>query len=811
MLFGLTLSQVYQVDNNYEYVFKDLSSSQLCVWETLNGCMIAFDGDVVPPTDWSPDSEFVLPVSDDNSLDYELSLSKSVKECFIECKDDALEIGYLDCINDEKYVNVLNTFEKKFFQQFYFSKPIGFIYLLSFLVLFEFLSKQTLTRQSSIVMNKKTTQSISTFQSIIIIMFILTSLVDFSSASSCGLNSDCSIFLQTCSTNLCTCSVGSTWQNKQALPTGRCWHATVADDQTNIYVFGGQLPGNILTNTTYKYTSSNNVWSQLQNIPNILYQIDGVFINGKIYIPGDVNNPRLYVYTISTNTWQTFTNKQVDGTTNLIGRYGYQVQNIGTKIYLMGGIINGIGISNQVWVLDITTDLNSSLLIATWTPLTSMNASRYQFGSAVIVGKIYVAGGLSNNPALTRTVEVFDPTLNQWTFEDQIPSSDWSWMASSSGSAPNGKPVMWLVAGFYGGSYSGLTGYFDPSAASGQKWVISGLPSLSQRVWLSGALSSDGYFYVPGGLPNFGSPIANNQRLFVCLPPVDACWNVVCPSGETCVSGVCKCGSASSCSSSGQVCCNGQCKSLTEVDTCGSCSNDCTIRGFDLCCSGQCGCGSCNTICQSNQACSPTLGCLNCGYVTLPTSPINEGSPVSFVFNAIQTNQYYSAYIRAIINGKTITNSTVFTGSQTSLSLTFGGPGTATITYALASEGSSPCSETETTTIQVNDVLPQVSLNIPSKISTGQSFKANGTASEVGFWTRPSVILSINGVISTVICTVTPQSSLSTNTQYSYSCASIHMSSAGSYTIRAIANVSWGNQNLLSNYSQRTLTVGNNF
>ena len=149
--------------------------------------------------------------------------------------------------------------------------------------------------------------------------------------------------------------------------------------------------------------------------------------------------------------------------------------------------------------------------------------------------------------------------------------------------------------------------------------------------------------------------------------------------------------------------------------------------------------------------------------------------------------------------------------SKTSLSLTFGGPGTATITYAFSTQGSTPCSLSETTTIQVNDVLPQLTLNIPSKINTGQSFKANGTVSEVGFWTRPSVVLSINGVLSTAICSVTAQSTLSINTQYSFTCGSVQMSSAGSYTIRAIANVSWGSQNLLSNYSQKTLTVGNTF
>ena len=55
--------------------------------ETLNEFMIAFDGDLVTPPDSSPNFEFVSPVSHHISLDYELGLSKGVKECFIESKE----------------------------------------------------------------------------------------------------------------------------------------------------------------------------------------------------------------------------------------------------------------------------------------------------------------------------------------------------------------------------------------------------------------------------------------------------------------------------------------------------------------------------------------------------------------------------------------------------------------------------------------------------------------------------------------------------------------------------------------------------
>jgi len=115
-------------------------------------------------------------------------------------------------------------------------------------------------------------------------------------------------------------------------------------------------------------------------------------------------------------------------------------------------------------------------------------------------------------------------------------------MASSAGSSPNGKPVMYLAGGQVCTSTSscprsGLVAYFDPSAASGSRWTTSGLPTITPRYFISGALSSDGYFYVTGGTD--GSSQKINQRLFVCKPPDDPCWNVICQSNEVCVEGNC--------------------------------------------------------------------------------------------------------------------------------------------------------------------------------------------------------------------------------------------------------------------------------
>ena len=221
-----------------------------------------------------------------------------------------------------------------------------------------------------------------------IVLVIQSSFVSNSNAASCGPNSDCSIFLQTCSSDLCICDVGNNWQNPTQMQTIRRAQASVADNIGNVFVFGDYVSLFGLTNTAEKYLTSSNSWSYINPLPNPLANINGVFINDKIYIPGDINNPNLYIYTVSTGSWDIpLINKQSNGITNLDGRWGYQLCNIANNIYMIGGIINGGTYTNQLWVLDVTTDIDVTNGIAKWSQLTLMSLCRFGFASAVILGK----------------------------------------------------------------------------------------------------------------------------------------------------------------------------------------------------------------------------------------------------------------------------------------------------------------------------------------------------------------------------------------------------------------------------------------
>ena len=49
-----------------------------------------------------------------------------------------------------------------------------------------------------------------------------------------------------------------------------------------------------------------------------------------------------------------------------------------------------------------------------WTDVRSMNVERYFNAACVLQGKIFVVGGYSSVNKIEKTIECYDPELNQW-------------------------------------------------------------------------------------------------------------------------------------------------------------------------------------------------------------------------------------------------------------------------------------------------------------------------------------------------------------------------------------------------------------
>lgn len=320
-------------------------------------------------------------------------------------------------------------------------------------------------------------------------------------------------------------SGGESWETMAPMPSPRAFHAVVAGGPGLFAIGGSSTPDGLTpSNTNFRYNVSTNSWDTMAPMPASLTGIEGANINGKIYIPGGSTDNNTYVYDIANNSWAT-----IPANNGFTGRQHYGVVAMGTDLYVLGGIL-GSSSTTQVWKLDTVSE--------TWSAGTPMQKSRINFAAAAIGGEIYVAGGVAF-PGFTpdMTAEKFNGT--SWSYIAPVPDGGgiytrWSYLADGN---DNGK--LWLAAGRRDTDWNVLnhTGVYNPDDDS---WTTSPtLPTLStSRVYLDGAVASDGYFYVVGGRDSAASILFDqNERLLVTT--VSACsdedipWLSVDPSSGT--------------------------------------------------------------------------------------------------------------------------------------------------------------------------------------------------------------------------------------------------------------------------------------
>ncbi len=229
---------------------------------------------------------------------------------------------------------------------------------------------------------------------------------------------------------------------------------------SDVYIFGG---GNnsVITNTTYKYSTFNNIWSTLATMLTARAEMGVAEVNGIVYCiggwTGSVSNKN-EAYNISLNTWQTMANipnaitccyatslnnkvyvigstlgtttnyfYSYDPNTNSYSTLSTPTQNRGNarlvtynnKIYLVGGsYYNGsYNTSNKLDEYNPSTN--------TWTSKASIPISIQRSGVTIYNNKIYLFGGSTTSSTITplNSFYVYDFISNAWTTMSNLPFS----------------------------------------------------------------------------------------------------------------------------------------------------------------------------------------------------------------------------------------------------------------------------------------------------------------------------------------------------------------------------------------------------
>ncbi len=198
------------------------------------------------------------------------------------------------------------------------------------------------------------------------------------------------------------------WTTKAPLPTTSVFQATGVDGR--IYAFG--------KNETYVYDPTTNAWESKTPMPTPREYFDVAAVNGKIYVIGGVVGWAKIgtneVYDPATDSWET---KQHMPTS----RSQIEANAIGNQIYVMGGRTGEAGSTvGYTESYDVSAD--------SWSTKAPMLYPVTSSASAVVNGKIYVIGGqdeyLQNGKNLN-TVQIYDPSADQWHLGSPAPSVVW--------------------------------------------------------------------------------------------------------------------------------------------------------------------------------------------------------------------------------------------------------------------------------------------------------------------------------------------------------------------------------------------------
>jgi hypothetical protein len=259
----------------------------------------------------------------------------------------------------------------------------------------------------------------------------------------------------------------SHWQSgpAAALRTPLTRHVTVSDGRY-LYVLGGQKPA--LSDKLYRFDPAAGVWDNLAPMPVAYANTDGVYVDGRIYLPSGWAGESgyrgtHYSYAIPENSWSVRDPISSTGQITEPIAWGAAAPDESSAAYYYTGGRYASAIEVPLpytFRYDVASDdwdalqdmdtarfahraafLNGALYVAggvgeggqilasgerydpgtgSWTPTAELNLPRYRFGDAVGAdGRWYIFGGVISGTLTTPKTEVYDPQSDTWTLLDQ--------------------------------------------------------------------------------------------------------------------------------------------------------------------------------------------------------------------------------------------------------------------------------------------------------------------------------------------------------------------------------------------------------
>ncbi len=282
----------------------------------------------------------------------------------------------------------------------------------------------------------------------------------------------------------------------------------VAELDGKIYVLGGYPSTRVSVRTVQVYDTSTDTWELTTPLPRPTNHPMASSVNGKLYfIGGQVSASgsgpfldRVYEYDPATEEWTA----RADMPT---ARGGGVSAVIDGKIYVAGGRPPR---GHDFAVYDPAED--------TWTPLPDMPTDRNHLAAAAIDGKMYVVGGRFGagfSSRMTNALEVYDPDTNEWLSAAPMPTIRGGLNAVGA----NG-----CLHVFGGEGSSGMFGEHEVYDPFTDTWYsMDDMPTAVHGV--TGLAFVDGWIHLPGGGTRTGG--SSGSRIHQVYRPQRVCGQPV--------------------------------------------------------------------------------------------------------------------------------------------------------------------------------------------------------------------------------------------------------------------------------------------
>jgi N-acetylneuraminic acid mutarotase len=222
---------------------------------------------------------------------------------------------------------------------------------------------------------------------------------------------------------LASAPAGAEWEERAPLPEANS-EIAVAELDGRIYVIGGYPASRVVTNAVQVYDPATDGWTSGPPLPVPLHHTVAAAVDGVLYVIGGEFEPsgvaRQGVYQDTVWAYDPRREMGEDGAVWLprapmpTARSAMATAVVDGKIYVAGGRPPR---GNDFAVYDPAADA--------WTPLPDLPTARNHLAAAAIDGKVYVAGGRFGGGVgseMTAALEMFEPATGSWTSLAPLPA-----------------------------------------------------------------------------------------------------------------------------------------------------------------------------------------------------------------------------------------------------------------------------------------------------------------------------------------------------------------------------------------------------